>query len=117
VTVVSNIKAVRFATRTVRGLDDAGRDEAISLWIEWQPGGQWAVVRMVNAGERENPKLPRPDDYLFTGFELQDALAVANEALDSDLEVSRSDGSNEDVEPFSEEELKARLERWFFDHR
>jgi hypothetical protein len=115
--LVSNNKAVRFATRTVRGLDDAGRDEAITLWIEWQPGGQWAVGRAVNAGERENPELARVDDYLFTGFELQDALEAANEALDSDLDVSRSDGRNDNVAPFEEEELKTRLERWFFDHR
>ena len=110
-------QTARFATRTVHGIDDSGTPETIVLWIEWQHGGQWAVGRAVNAGERENPQLSRQDDYLFTGFELQDALDAANEALDSDLEVSRGDGRNESVEPFEEEELKARLERWFFDHR
>ena len=46
-----------------------------------------------------------------------DALEAANEALAADLEVSRADGLNEAVRPFAEEELKAKLERWFFDHR
>src|SRR5262249_6117856 len=117
VTLDSNSKSVRFATRTVHGLDDSGRDEAITLWIEWQPGGQWAVGRMVNAAARENPLIARGDDYLFMGVELQDALDAANDGLDADLDVSRSDGRNADVEPFAEEECKAKLERWFFDHR
>src|SRR3954466_14607959 len=109
-------QTARFAPRTGHGIDDAGTPETIVLWIEWQHGGQWAVGRMVNPHLRDNANHARADDYLFTGFEMQAALAAANEALDSDLEVSRDDGRNEDVAPFDEEELRTRLERWFFDH-
>ena len=45
-----------------------------------------------------------------------DALEAANDALTTDLEVSRADGMNEHVRPFEEDELRRRLERWFFDH-
>src|SRR3954452_19293726 len=103
----------RFATRTVRGTDDAGTAASITIWIEWAQGGEWAVGRVVNAHLRENPALPRSDDFLFRGFEMADALAAANEALASDLDVSRADGRNEDVQPFGDEELRRRLERWF----
>ena len=106
-----------FATRTVHGIDDSGTSEVITLWIEWQHGGQWAVGRVVNVHLRENPKSTRPDDFLFVGYEMQDALEAANEALDADLDVSRGDGRNEAIEPFEEEELRFRLERWFFDHQ
>jgi hypothetical protein len=105
----------RFAERTVAGFDDGGTPEVVSLWIEWQ-GGVWLVGRAVNAHLRENPLLPRQDDEIFRGFEMQDALGAANEALDADLAVSRADGRNADVAPFDAEELRRRLERWFFDH-
>ena len=107
----------RFASRTVHGIDDAGTRETILLWIEWQHGGQWAVGRMVNPHLRENPNQARSDDYVFTGFEMQDALDAANDALESDLDVSYEDGAEEEVAPFEEEELRVKLERWFFDHR
>jgi hypothetical protein len=45
-----------------------------------------------------------------------DALEAANEALTTDLAVSAADGRNENVRPFEEDELRRRLERWFFDH-
>ncbi len=71
---------------------------------------------VVNRALRENPLIAREDDWLFRGYEMGDALAIANEALTTDLEVSRADGLNEDVRPFDEDELRRRLERWFFDH-
>ena len=110
-------RAARFATRIVHGVDDAGTAEEITLWIDWGEGGVWAVGRAVNVHLRENPHLPREDDWLFRGYEMHDALEVANEALDDDLAVSRDDGRNEDLPPFSAEELRARLERWYFDHQ
>jgi hypothetical protein len=114
--VPTSTSTARFATRTVHGIDDAGSVETITLWIEWQ-GGQWAVGRVVNGHLRENPSHARPDDYLFTGHEMQDALTAANDALDCDLDVSRDDGRNEDVDPFREDELRTRLERWFFERQ
>ena len=102
----------RFAVRNVRGIDDAGVAETVSLWIEWQPGGVWAVGRAVNAEHRENPAMPRTDDWIFTGYEMADALEAANEALEADLAVSSGPS---DVLPFAEDELRRRLERWFFD--
>jgi hypothetical protein len=106
----------RFAERTLHGIDDAGQRETICLWIDWLAGGQWGVGRVVNRAHRENPLIAREDDWLFRGFEMGDALAIANEALTTDLEVSRADGLNEDVRLFEEDELRRRLERWFFDH-
>jgi hypothetical protein len=106
----------RFAERTLHGIDDSGRTETITLWIDWLAGGQWGVGRAVNASHRENPLLPREDDWLFRGYEMGDALEAANEALTTDLAVSRADGKNEDVRLFEEDELRRRLERWFFDH-
>jgi hypothetical protein len=105
----------RFAERTLHGIDDAGRAETIHLWIDWMAGGQWGVGRAVNAAHRES-QLPREDDWLFRGYEMGDALEAANDALTTDLAVSRADGSNEHVRPFEEDELRRRLERWFFDH-
>jgi hypothetical protein len=102
----------RFAVRSVSGIDDAGGTETVSLWIEWQPGGVWAVGRAVNAEHRENPAMPRADDWIFTGYEMADALEAANDALEADLSVSSAPG---DVPPFAEDELRHRLERWFFD--
>jgi hypothetical protein len=106
----------RFAERTMHGIDDSGQRETICLWIDWLAGGQWGVGRVVNGALRENPLIAREDDWLFRGYEMGDALAIANEALTTDLQVSRADGLNEDVRPFDEDELRRRLERWFFDH-
>jgi hypothetical protein len=106
----------RFAERTLHGIDDSGRTETISLWIDWLAGGRWGVGRAVNVAHRENPGLAREDDWLFRGYEMGDALEAANDALTTDLEVSRADGMNEHVRAFGEDELRRRLERWFFDH-
>jgi hypothetical protein len=106
----------RFAERTVHGIDDAGRQETVRVFIAWLDGGRWGVGRVVDGQHRENPKLARDEDWIFQGFEMADALAAANDALTTDLEVSRADGMNEDVRPFGEAELRRKLERWYFDH-
>jgi hypothetical protein len=106
----------RFAQREVHGIDDAGAAETITFWIDWLPGGLWGVGRAVNLANRENPQIAREDDWVFRGYELDDALAAANDALAADLDVSREDGSGEKVEPFDADDLRRRLEHWFFHH-
>ena len=89
----------RFAERTLVGVDDAGEEERIVLWIERRAGGVWAVARAVNPHLRESDET-RPDDVIFEGYELDDALARANEALEDDvvvLEARRPRGGREAV--------------------
>ena len=105
----------RFAERTLRGVDENGSEERIVVWIERRPGALWAVGRVVNPQHRSSDE-PRRDDYLFEGYELEDALEVANGAVSDDSRVSAQDGRVETVEPFAREEILIRLERWFFGH-
>jgi len=104
-----------FARREVRGLGDDGGQEIVTIWIERRPGAVWAVGRAVSLSERADGAV-RADDYVFEGFEMGDALEAANDALASDLEVSRGDGRAQKVDPFAEAELLQPLERWFFGH-
>ena len=106
----------RFAERVVSGVDDLGVEERIVIWIERKPGGLWAVGRAVNPQHRPSDA-PRPDDYLFEGFELEDALERANEALEDDVRVSSDDGRAADAKPFVRSEILGPLERWFFGRR
>jgi hypothetical protein len=103
----------RFAERELRGVDDAGNDERVVIWIERKTGAVWAVGRAVNAHER-NDHAPRRDDYIFEGYELEDALDCANAALEDDLAVSEADGKGGRMRPFTREELLKPLEAWFF---
>ena len=105
-------KAV-FAERVLEGVDDTGARERVVIWIERKPGALWAVGRAVNPQHRPSEQ-PRPDDYVFEGYELEDALERANATLDDDARVSAQDGRAADVEPFAREELLKPLERWFF---
>jgi hypothetical protein len=106
----------RFAERVVHGVDDAGAEETILIWIERKRGALWAVGRAVNPQHRSSDE-PRRDDYLFEGYELEDALTSANEALEDDASVSERDGRAEHLKPFTRDELLKPLERWFFGHR
>ena len=106
----------RFAERVVSGVDDLGADERIVIWIERKAGAVWAVGRAVNPQHRPSVEA-RPDDYLFEGYELEDALERANGALEDDLRVSTQDGRAAAAELFSREELLKPLERWFFGRR
>ena len=103
----------RFAERMLQGFDDAGNEERIVVWIERKPGAIWAVGRAVNAHLR-NTDEPRRDDYVFEGYELEDALDRANEVLEDDCEVLEKDGRPAQVKPFLRKELLGPLERWFF---
>jgi hypothetical protein len=111
--VKASASAGRFAERVVDGRDDSGRAERIVVWIDRRPGAVWAVGRAVNPQHRPTDA-PRPDDYVWEGFELEDALEVANATLEDDCRVSEDDGSNALVRPFRREELLAPLEKYFF---
>ena len=103
----------RFAERVLRGVDDAGREERVVVWIERKPGALWAVGRAVDPQLRSTDE-PRADDYLFEGYELGDALDRANEALEDDVNVLEADGRPADARPFTRKEVLPLLERWFF---
>jgi hypothetical protein len=103
----------RFAERVLHGVDDAGREERIAIWIERKPGALWAVGRVVNPHLR-NGNASKRSDYLFEGYELDDALEHANAALEDDLTVSERDGRAEHCKPFTRDECLKPLEAWFF---
>jgi hypothetical protein len=109
-------QAGRFAERVVEGFDDAGVPERIVIWIERKEGGLWAVGRAVNPQHRPSDE-PRHGDYVFEGYELQDALDAANETLEDDASVSERDGRDAAVRPFRRSEILGPLERWFFGRR
>ena len=82
----------RCAERMLRGVDDAGREERVVIWVERKPGAVWAVGRAVNPQHRPSDE-PRRDDWLFEGYELGDALDAANGALEDDVRVLEQDGA------------------------
>ncbi len=106
----------RFSERILHGVGDDGRREEIVIWIERRPGALWAVGRAIDLRNRRT-SVPRPDDYVFEGYEMSDALEAANNALSDDLRVSAEEGVNESVQPFAEDDLLKPLERWFFGHK
>jgi hypothetical protein len=103
----------RFAERVLHGVDDAGREERIVVWIERKAGAIWAVGRVVDPQLRDQ-KSAKAGDYLFEGYELEDALEQANAALEDDLTVSEGEGREERCLPFTREECLKPLEAWFF---
>jgi hypothetical protein len=107
---------MRFAERVLHGVGEDGSRDEIVVWIERRAGAVWAVGRAINPKHRPS-RTPRPDDYVFEGYELGDALEAANNALTDDLLISVEEGVSESVTPFGEEELLKPLERWFFGHR
>jgi hypothetical protein len=104
-----------FAQRVLEGVDDAGVPERVVIWIERKQGAVWAGGRSVNPQHRRSEE-PRADDFIFEGYELEDALECANATLDDDARVSAQDGRVASVDPFAREELLKPLERWFFGH-
>ena len=105
--------AGRFAERVLTGVDDAGVDERIVVWIERKQGALWAVGRAVNPQHRSTDE-PRSDDYVFEGYELEDALEAANATLEDDVSVLEQDGRSPKVKPFVRDELLKPLEDYFF---
>jgi hypothetical protein len=76
----------------------------------------WAVGRIVNPHHRPSQEA-RDVEYVFEGYELEDALERANLTLEDDVVVSEADGRLERVLPFTREELLKPLEHWFFGRR
>jgi hypothetical protein len=111
-----NASEGRCAERLLRGVDDAGREERVLIWVERKDGGVWAVGRAVNPQHRPTDAARR-DDYLFEGYELVDALEAANSALEDDARVLEDDGSTDSVKPFTRNEVLPVLERYFFGRR
>jgi hypothetical protein len=105
--------SARFAERVLESVDDGGAPERVVLWIERKPGAVWAVGRAVNPQHRRTDDA-RADDYLFEGYELDDALEAANGALEDDARVLEQDGRVGKVKPFTRSELLRPLEKWFF---
>jgi hypothetical protein len=108
-----NSTAGRFAERVLTGVDDVGADERIVIWIERKQGAVWAVGRAVNPQHRASAETRR-DDYVFEGYELEDALEIANATLEDDVSVLEQDGRTEKVKPFVRDELLKPLENYFF---
>jgi len=106
-------REARYAERTLIGVDDAGAEERIVIWLERRAGAVWAVGRTVNPHLRESDET-RPDDVIFEGYELEDALERANEALEDDVAVLEGDGLPVSARPFTRKEVLPLLERWFF---
>src|SRR5256886_3012700 len=80
-----------FAERVLEGVDDGGVEERVVIWIERKPGAIWAVGRAINPQHRRSEQA-HPDDYVFEGYELEDALECANAALEDDARASAQDG-------------------------
>jgi hypothetical protein len=110
---VKRRSAPHFAERRLDGVDDQGKEERLVIWIERRPGALWTVGRSVNPQFRQSDE-PRPDDIIFEGYELSDALMNANEALEDDVSVLENDRREVDVKPFTRKEVLPFLERWFF---
>ena len=102
-----------YAERVLAGVDDAGVTEQLVIWIERRDGGLWAVGRAVDPQHRPSDE-PRPDDYVFEGYELDEALEHANEVLEDDVAVLEQEGIEDHVRPFTRGEILPALERWFF---
>ena len=86
------------------------------IWIERKAGALWAVGRAVNPQHRPSTE-SRRDDYIFEGYELEDALEAANGALEDDVRVLEDDGALGKVKPFTRKEVLPVLERFFFGRR
>ena len=106
----------RCAERVLQGVDDAGREERVVIWVERKEGALWAVGRSVNPQHRPSDE-PRRDDYVFEGYELGDALEAANGVLEDDVRVLEDDGVVGSVKPFTRKEVLPMLERFFFGRR
>ncbi len=106
-----------YATRTVHMPDDDERGiTSILIWIEHRENGQWAVGRASDLQQRDFAE-PQQHDYIFEGYEIDDALEAANNALEDDVVASERDGIEERAAPFLRKELEEPLNEWFWGRR
>lgn len=105
-------QSVRYAERVLEGFDDNGNPERIVISIDRRDGGIWVVDRGVNPGLRQSGDRA-VEDEIFAGYELDDALARANEALEDDVRVLEEEGLDVHVTAFTRNEILPRLEKWF----
>ena len=106
-----------FATRTIPMPDADERGvESILIWIERREDGSWAVGRASDLTQREH-SAPRGSDYVFDGFDIDDAIDAANAALEDDLVASEQDGIRVDLAPFLRRDLDGPLNEWFWGRR
>ena len=96
--------------------DDERGIGSIMIWLERRDGGEWGVGRASDLDQREFSS-PRKTDYIFTGFEIEDALQVADEALEDDVNASAMDGMDPAVRAFTRKELQDPLNEWFWGRR
>ena len=69
-------------------------------------------------GAQSIPSTVRPasrsdEDVIFEGYELEDALEHANEALEDEVRVLEEEGLDIKVAPFTRQEILPKLERRF----
>jgi hypothetical protein len=114
---VSDVRASWYATRTIPmpGHDERAV-ESVLIWIEHREDGSWAVGRASDLTQREHAN-PRESDYVFSGFEIDDALEAANGALEDDVVASEQDGISVDAAPFLRRDLEDPLNEWFWGRR
>lgn len=114
----SQVRSSWYATRTIPMPDQDERGTAsILIWIEHRhEDGSWAVGRASDLTQREH-SAPRESDYVFTGFEIDDAIDAANGALEDDLVASEGDGIRVDAAPFLRRDLESPLNEWFWGRR
>lgn len=113
----SDVRSRWYSTRTIPMPDSDERGvESILIWIEHREDGSWAVGRASDLTQRTHAE-PRSHDYVFTGFEIDDALDAANGALEDDVVASEQDGIDVAVSPFLRRELESPLNEWFWGRR
>lgn len=113
----ADVQTSWYATRTIPMPNDDERGiDSILIWIEHRSGAEWAVGRASDLAQREYSE-PRERDYIFTGFDIDDAIGAANNALEDDVTASELDGMDADARPFTKSELQDPLNEWFWGRR
>ncbi len=101
----------RITERLVRGFGDEGQEEVVQIWLEYAPGALFRVCRVVDLDRRDLGEA-RAGERIFEGYELDDALAAANQAIEAELDASAGEADrNADVRPITRRDVEPFLER------